>query len=282
MKRSSPSGCNTAGVNVEGELAASPSPRAVVHIPHSSTTVPDDVRRTFVLSDPALEQELLRLTDRYTDELFSLDPLNVIPVVFGVSRIVVDPERFPDDAQEPMAARGMGAVYMATTGGAPLRARLTASQRAELLARFYEPHHAALEAATQTVLNATGDCLILDGHSFPDNPLPCDLNQDRPRPEICIGADPFHTSDQLATEAVKRFSAYGLDVAVNQPYAGALVPSRWYRRDTRVSSVMIEINRRLYMDEANGQKTADFAETLSIVRSVLTPLVSEPRTARVE
>jgi N-formylglutamate deformylase len=280
MTPACPSSCKTAGVNVDGELAASPSPCAVVHIPHSSTTIPDDVRRTFVLSDPALERELLRLTDRYTDELFSLDPLNVIPVVFGVSRFVVDPERFPDDAQEPMAARGMGAVYMATTEGAPLRARLSVSQRAELLARFYEPHHAALEAATQTVLNATGHCLILDGHSFPNDPLPCDLNQDRPRPEICIGADPFHTSDHLATEAVKSFAAHGLDVAVNRPYAGALVPARWYRRDARVSAVMIEINRRLNMDEANGKKTADFAETLSIVRSALTALTSEPRTVR--
>jgi N-formylglutamate deformylase len=253
-----------------------------MHIPHSSTTVPDDVRRTFVLSDPALEQELLRLTDRYTDELFSLDPLNVISVVFGVSRFVVDPERFPDDAQEPMAARGMGAVYMATTEGAPLRAHLSASQRAELLARFYEPHHAALEAATQTVLDATGHCLIIDGHSFPNDPLPCDLNQDRPRPEICIGADPFHTSDQLATEAVKSFSAHGLEVAVNRPYTGALVPVRWYRRDARVSAVMMEINRRLYMDETNGEKNGDFAETLSIVRSVLSALASGPRTTRAE
>src|SRR5438067_6724604 len=102
----------------------SPGPSAVLHIPHSSTVVPDDVRRTFVLSDSALERELLRLTDRYTDELFALEPLRTIPVVFGVSRLVVDPERFTDDALEPMAARGMGVVYMAATDGAPLRGSL--------------------------------------------------------------------------------------------------------------------------------------------------------------
>jgi len=212
-----------------------PGPSAVMHIPHSSRIVPDDVRRTFVLSDAALEQELLRLTDLYTDELFSLDPLAAVSVMFGVSRFVVDPERFIDDALEPMAARGMGAVYTATTDGAPLRASLNASQRAELLARFYTPHHAALEAATASVLDATGQCLILDGHSFPTEPLPCDLNQDRPRPEICIGTDPFHTPSALATEAANGFAACGLDVAIDRPYSGALVPARWYRRDDRVS-----------------------------------------------
>jgi N-formylglutamate amidohydrolase len=78
-------------------MDAAPAQSSVIHIPHSSTTVPDDVRRTFVLSDLALRQEILRLTDLYTDELFSLDTLTAIPVVFGVSRFVVDPERFSSD-----------------------------------------------------------------------------------------------------------------------------------------------------------------------------------------
>ena len=128
----------------------------MVHIPHSSTVIPDDVRETFVLGDAALERKLLRLTDRYTDELFRLDPMLATSVVFGVSRLVVDPEPFTDDALEPMATNGMGAVYTATTDGAPLRGPLDASERAELLGRFYEPHHAALEAATERALAAGG------------------------------------------------------------------------------------------------------------------------------
>lgn len=250
-------------------------PYAVVHIPHSSTAIPDEVRGTLLLNDVALERELLRLTDRYTNELFNLDPAIAVPVVFAVSRFVVDPERFSDDALEPMAARGMGAVYMATTDGAPLRTCLTASQRAELLARFYKPHHAALEAATEAVLEARGSCLILDAHSFPSEPLPCDLDQERPRPEICIGTDPFHTSARLRADAVAGFAAQGLDVAVDRPYTGAIVPARWYQRDERVSALMVEINRSLYMDEATGEKKAGFARTLAVVQSVLTALVEE-------
>ena len=130
-----------------------------------------------------------------------------------------------------------------------------------------------LEGAVDAALHATGQCLIVDGHSFPSDPLPCDLNQDRPRPEICIGTDPFHTPSQLATEAAKRFAERGLDVAINRPYEGALVPARWYRRDHRVAAVMIEINRRLYMDEATGEKIASFAETAALVQSVLTALI---------
>src|SRR2546423_11698400 len=120
---------------------AGAGPSAVVHVPHSSTVIPDDVRETLVLSDADLERELLRMTDRYTDELFALQPAIAIPVVFGMSRLVVDPERFTDDAVEPMAQRGMGAVYTATSDGGQLRAELDASERTRLLARLYEPDH---------------------------------------------------------------------------------------------------------------------------------------------
>ena len=41
----------------------------------------------------------------------------------------------------------------------------------------------------------------------------------------------------------------GYSVAVDAPFAGALVPLSYYRKDDRVLSVMIEVNRRLYMDE---------------------------------
>jgi hypothetical protein len=37
--------------------------------------------------------------------------------------------------------------------------------------------------------------------------------------------------------------------------------------------VMVEINRRLYMDEATGEKTAGFAPTMAVVQSVLTALI---------
>jgi N-formylglutamate amidohydrolase len=130
------------------------------------------------------------------------------------------------------------------------------------------------------VLDATGRCLILDCHSFPSDPPPCDLNQDRPRPEICVGTDPFHTPRQLAALAAKGFEAEGLEVAVNRPYAGALVPAPWYQRDERVSAVMGEINRRLYMDETTGQKTANFGEMVSVMQSVVTVLVTGAATAQ--
>ena len=60
------------------------------------------------------------MTDAFTDELFDLgDTANKL--VFSVSRLLVDPERFEDDDVEPMAGRGMGAVYTKTHDGQLLK-----------------------------------------------------------------------------------------------------------------------------------------------------------------
>ena len=67
----------------------------IIHIPHASCLIPKEVRNQIVLSDSDPEVELIRMTDRFTDELFSIPGLPA--VVFPVSRLVVDPERFVDD-----------------------------------------------------------------------------------------------------------------------------------------------------------------------------------------
>ena len=43
----------------------------VANIPHSSTYIPPSIKQSFVLNNEDLEKELLKLTDRYVDELFS-------------------------------------------------------------------------------------------------------------------------------------------------------------------------------------------------------------------
>lgn len=39
----------------------------ILLIPHSSTRIPDDIRKNILLSDHELELELLRMTDAFTD-----------------------------------------------------------------------------------------------------------------------------------------------------------------------------------------------------------------------
>jgi hypothetical protein len=91
----------------------------LLHIPHASTCIPGEALGDFPVDRDTLDAELLQLTDRFTDALYGdgFPPAQIVTA--DVSRLVVDVERFADDAAEPCAAHGMGAVYVRTSSGAP-------------------------------------------------------------------------------------------------------------------------------------------------------------------
>lgn len=137
---------------------------------------------------------MLKLTDWYTDDLFSRADEMVIQADF--SRIFCDVERFADDRQEVMAQYGMGVLYEKTDHGAPLR-KVSPALRTEILNRYYWPHHNALNQAVEQQLEAQGKALIVDYHSFPSTPFRRDLDQNPNRPDFNIGIDDFHTQPNL-------------------------------------------------------------------------------------
>src|SRR5262249_36988045 len=149
--------------------------------------IPPAVRQGIVLSDSALEAELLRVTDHLTDELFR-PALDLGGLVFAnrLSRVVIDPERFRDDADEVMAGRGVGAVYRRTTSGQILR-EPSSAEHEHLLRTYFDPYAAALRKAVDVLLERFGRCLIVDGHSYPAVPLGWELQPTGRRPDVCLG-----------------------------------------------------------------------------------------------
>ncbi|MBR0414668.1 MAG: N-formylglutamate amidohydrolase [Clostridia bacterium] len=223
----------------------------ILHIPHASVTIPAEYRSSFV-ADIAVQ--LKHMTDWYTDELFALPAQRL---VFPVSRLVCDVERFRADAGEPMAAQGMGACYTRGYDRAVLR-HLSAAQRESILRRYYDPHHAAFERLVRAGLLAAETCLVVDCHSFSAIPLPYEPDQNPDRADICIGTDAFHTPPALANQLARAFRERGYRVTINQPYAGSIVPLAFFGKEKRVQSVMIEVNRGLYLGE-NCEKLPAFS-----------------------
>lgn len=274
----------TAAADPFAILAARGVARAIVgHVPHASPVIPPGERPGILLGEADLAAELLRLTDRHTDRLYDwIRDLGGRLLVNGVSRLVVDPERFPDDAAEPMAAVGQGAVYTRTSTGAPLRTP-DAADRERLLARWYAPYHDALAALVAETLQAFGECLIVDGHSFASVPLPHEPDAAPDRPDVCLGTDPFHTPPGLVADLRTALEAEGFRVAVDRPFSGSLVPGRWYRVDARVRSVMLEVRRGTYMDEATGEPLADLDAVARRLARAAGPVllgIERPVTAR--
>jgi len=230
----------------------------ILHIPHASTN-------TLNLDLANEEQELLRLTDRFTDELYQHK--DATSIVFGVSRLVCDVERFKDDSQESMSRFGMGVCYTKTTDGKKLR-DISQSEKEDIIEKYYDTHHQRLSNEVDGELNNSNHALIIDCHSFPDETSYFHSDHGKRRPDICLGTDSFHTPKKLLELVKVFFLSKGYEVAVNSPYGGTMVPLKHYKKDARVHSIMIEINRRLYMD-SEGYKTEHFDELQGELTQVL-------------
>ncbi|MCX4911544.1 N-formylglutamate amidohydrolase [Streptomyces sp. NBC_00878] len=233
-------------------VAGAPDSPVILHVPHSSRVIPADVRGGIVLEDAALERELDHITDAHTAriaataaERCATEPWQFVNLL---SRLVVDPERFPDDREE-MLAVGMGAVYTRTTHRADLRPADHDGQ--PLIDRYFHPYAAAVTDAVTQRLDTVGRAVIIDVHSYPTERLPYELHGDGPRPPICLGRDAFHTPAGLLAHAEKAFAGFG-GTGVNSPFSGTYVPLKYYGNDERVSALMIEIRRDVYMSEPGG------------------------------
>ena len=234
----------------------------ILNIPHASTSLSGLYFSDGIYLAAAagavrqmLHDELLPMTDWYTDELF----INGIgtPIVAPVSRIVCDTERFRNDEDEPMSIIGMGVCYTRTHD---LKYGIPRNQghRERTLCSIYDVHHRKLQEAVDSALMNHKTALILDCHSFSPVPLPYEPDRDPDRPDICIGTDPFHTPPELTQQAVEFFRSKGYSVKTDSPYSGTIVPVKHLHRTGEVHSIMVELNRGLYLKSGTSQKSDYF------------------------
>ena len=238
----------------------------VVHVPHASVHIPEEYKKTILLNETGLNREIRRMTDAFCDELYDAPGFSN-RVVATVSRLVCDVERFRDDRFEPRARVGQGLMYTRTVFGKRLR-MYDESVRDRILRDIYDPHHERLTAAVSDALGRFGKCLIIDGHSFYASTLikPWGMLS---RPDFDIGTDPCHTPVGLRDAICGNVRKLGYKPKVNTPFEGAITPAKYYGTDKRVVSIMFEVNRKLYMNEAEMTKSVDFDKTREACRALM-------------
>ncbi|KKR21578.1 MAG: hypothetical protein UT48_C0006G0030 [Parcubacteria group bacterium GW2011_GWE2_39_37] len=238
--------------------------KIILHIPHSSTNIP--IKDGYVVSDVELRSEMIKLTDWHTDDLFQHK--EAMQIITPFSRLFCDVERFPEDKDEVMAKVGMGMIYTNLDNGKVLRS-INAELRNKIYKQFYQEHHSKFLQRVEEFLGRNDRCLIIDCHSFSSIPFERDLNKTLPRPDICIGTDDFHTPKTLVDATVKYFENNKLSCKVNMPYAGTIVPLKYYLKDKCVQSIMIEVNRNLYLEKNSNEKNKNYKEIKEILNGYI-------------
>lgn len=216
----------------------------ILHVPHSSVTFPEASNYTF--NDLNADERLL--IDYYTDELFVPQPSidNITAVVFPYCRLFCDVERLIND---PLESAGLGISYHRAVGEgtSSIRSFSTLSTAFDL----YADHHATMSKA---IVRQSFPVLLIDCHSF--SALPNMLNSNPPDIDICIGfnEDETRPSNVVIRNIVQHFESIGYKVGINEPFSN----SKTFNVPIKYHSVMIEVNKRLYMNEQTLEKTDGF------------------------
>lgn len=225
--------------------------KLVVHVPHASTKIPADVWPEFLVGKDKVEREALASADLHTDRMAREAWPNAEIIEASVSRIVVDVERYDDDALEEMAQVGRGVIYTHDHRQLRIRRNITPSRRAELLDRYHTPHWINLRVA------AVGATLI-DLHTYPPNPWPVERHANRARPEIDIGFTDELTPRDWVQALTLHFTEAAYEVGHNSPYTGVIDAGA-------NAAVMIEIRRDLVGDP-NG--VGNWERLINVLKSM--------------
>lgn len=200
----------------------------VLNIPHSSTQGIFDNKIGGWTPNPHFINDCVnRWTDWWTDMLFHSNNEKVKPFVFPYSRFVCDVERLEND---PLEEQGQGILYTSFNG----------YKRKELSIETNDKLFKIRSEYLNDICNSlTCDSVLLDCHSFPS-----DLSD----VDICIGFnDDWSYNEKITDCVIDTFRRHGYKVGINTPYSNSLTPEF----EVRYASLMIEVNKKVYMNENN-------------------------------
>ena len=225
------------------EIAGDPHAGMVVLCDHASNALPPeygglglspaDLQR-HIAFDPGAAAVATALAGR----------LGVPAVLSGFSRLLIDPNRGEDDPTLIMRLSD-GAVV-------PGNAKVDDAERANRIARFHAPYHAAVERAIEAGFAVKRPPVLVSIHSFTP------VWRGIPRPwqvGILWDKDP-----RLAVPLIERLAAdSALTVGDNEPYHGALRNDCLYRHGTAggIAHALVEIRQDLIADTAGVEAWAD-------------------------
>jgi N-formylglutamate amidohydrolase len=256
-------------------LPARQSSPLILASPHSGRTYPEEFAKQSCLAEIILRQS----EDCFIDRLVSAGPSLGAPLLSALfPRVFVDPNREPTELDQDMFAErltmpvnatsprvlaGLGVIpRLAANEQEIYGAKLPQAEAGRRLDLFYRPYHRALGDLVAATKRQFGLCVLLDCHSMPSAGAWMDGLHSRQRIDVdyvlgdCFGAS---CAERMTATAEAVLSERGAKVRRNNPYSGGYVAQAYGRPGQGVHVLQLEINRALYMNEANLEPTQGFA-----------------------
>lgn len=236
----------------------------VLASPHSGRHYPSD----FLASSRLDALTLRKSEDGYVDEIFATGARRGAPLLKALfprafldtnrEAFELDPAMFADalppyvNTRSPRVAAGLGTIAKVVAHGHEIYQRkLRFAEALARVNRFYHPYHAALRQLIDGTRRRFGYCLLVDCHSMPSAGGPGDCSGHGGQVDFVLGdchgcaCAPVVTDTAEAWLRARRYT-----IARNAPYAGGYTTRHYGRPRNGIHALQIEINRSLYMNEA--------------------------------
>lgn len=239
----------------------------VLHIPHSSLKLPIRFYKNCIIDKAIINKFNKDITDLYTDELFKNKKHKDIKTKY--SRIYCDVEKFADNNKEIMAQFGMGFVYTHTNNGVQF-IKPTTKYKDKIYSNYYINHHNKLDKIVSSALEK-GPTILIDCHSFSHDIIMLEDKKNN-LPDICIGFDNLYYNERLVNHISSYFENLGYSTKFNYPYSGTIIPNKYLQeKSDNLYTVMIEINKKLYLDD-NNNKNSNFSHLRKQIQNLFSEL----------
>lgn len=143
------------------------------------------------------------------------------------------------------------------------------------IARYHQPYHRALRERIEATHARFGASWHIDCHSM--NAVAGAQGEGGAgvaRADIVLGDRDGTTCDAAFTGFVRaHLVGCGYEVKINDPYKGVELVRAYSYPAARRMSLQLEVNKRLYMDQATREKTAGFARLQRDIASLVDALL---------
>ena len=175
---------------------------------------------------------------------------------------LLDGGQWPDD-HEPSgkAAIGKALVWRTLADGTPIdRRKLGVDEMRARIERWHRPYHRALAERIDATHARFGVSVHLDCHSMNAVAGAGGVGSaGEIRADVVLGDRDGTSCDPALTQRVREVLAgMGYDVRVNDPYKGVELVRAYADPAAGRHSLQIELNKRLYMDEATRSRHGGF------------------------
>lgn len=186
------------------------------------------------------------------------------------SRMFLDGAPTPAGERSPRVEAGLGCIPRIAASGENIHARmLTRKEAEERLNLAYRPYHAKISESLREIWMRHDQSVLIDCHSMPSI-----VSGKRIHADIVLGNRHGASCDESLMRLVEReFTRFGYRVLRNMPYAGGYITQKHGMPVEDRHALQIEINRKLYLNEANVELKPGFYrlrdDFLSVAQSIL-------------